>query len=87
MLIAAMPATFLHDLSDKYLNARTTTPKREAETTMNNKEKVQAALAAIRKLWMERHDGMTPQECRSAALKVGDDSNDEPDVSAPIEAG
>jgi len=35
---------------------------------MNNKEKVRAALAAIRKRWMEAHDGKTPQEYRSAAL-------------------
>lgn len=53
---------------DKYFKARTTVSERETETMMNNKEKVRAALAAIRKRWMEAHDGKTPQEYRSAAL-------------------
>ncbi|MFW2408045.1 MULTISPECIES: hypothetical protein [Burkholderia] len=53
---------------------------------MNNSEKVQAALAALRKRWMEIHGGKTPQECRPVALKAHDNDNDELDQSHPIEA-
>ncbi|WP_124595724.1 hypothetical protein [Burkholderia stagnalis] len=68
------------------MKARTTIPEREAEKEMNNSEKVQAALAAIRKRWMETHGSKTPQECRLAALKASHDSNDEPDELPPVEA-
>lgn len=55
---------------------------------MNNKEKVQAALAAIRKRWMEAHDGKTPQEWRSAALPtVSDDGHDDADGRQEVVAG
>jgi hypothetical protein len=41
---------------------------------MNNSEKVQAALAILRKRWMETHGGLTHEQCRHPAMKI-DDSN------------
>lgn len=52
---------------------------------MTNSEKVQAAIAVIRKRWMEMHGGMTPQECRSALLTAGDVSNDGGNNSGSVE--
>ncbi|VBM56234.1 Uncharacterised protein [Burkholderia pseudomallei] len=54
---------------------------------MNNSEKVQAALAALRKRWIEMHDGKTAEERRHpATLRAASEYlNDDPDDSPPIE--